>query len=170
MAYFGSAYNMTAGVSVVAGSETSNVDFMLDITPSGTITGRVTNSTGSPIQFASVHAEGPDGSGDASTDSNGDYTISSGLGTGTYTVNASATGYSMMSVSDVNVIVDQVTPDVNFQLSTMPSGRISGTVEAESPAIPELQQPILVFLVTTSLIAVAFAKFHSARTKRTELF
>jgi len=170
MAYFGSAYNMTAGVSVVAGSETSNVDFMLDITPSGTITGRVTNSTGSPIQFASVHAEGPYGSGDASTDSNGDYTISSGLGTGTYTVNASATGYSMMSVSDVNVIVDQVTPDVNFQLSTMPSGRISGRVEAESPAIPELQQPILVFLVTTSLIAVAFAKFHSARTKRTELF
>ena len=169
MASFGSAFNMTAGVNVDAGSETSNVNFMLDIIPSGTITGRVTNSTGSPIESASVHAEGPGGSGDATTDSNGNYTISSGLGTGTYTVNASATGYSMMSVSGVNVIVDQVTSNVNFQLSTKPSGRISGTVEAEFPAIPELQQPILVFLLATSLIAVAFAKLHSARTKRTEL-
>ena len=169
MASFGSAYNYTSGVSVVAGSETSNVNLMLDIIPSGTITGRVTNSTGSPIEFALVQAEGPEGSGDAYTDSNGNYTISSGLGTGTYVVNASATGYTMMSVSNVDVVVDQVTSNVNFQLSAIPSGRISGTVEAGSPAIPEFPQPIFVFLLAASLITVAFARLHNARLKRTKL-
>lgn len=168
MASFGSASNMTFGVSVVAGSETF-VNLMLDIIPSGTITGKVTNSTGSPIQFALVQAEGPEGSGDAYTDSNGDYMIYGDLGTGTYTVNASATGYLTMSLSDVNVIVDQVTSNVNFQLSAIPSGRISGTVEAEFHAIPEFPQPIFVFLLATSLIAVAFARLHNVRVKRTEL-
>jgi len=169
MASFESAFNMTAGVSVVAGSETSNVNFMLDIIPSGTITGRVMNSTGSPIESASVHAEGPSGSGDTTTDSNGNYTISSGLGTGTYTVNASATGYTMASVSGVDVVVDQVTSNVNFQLSVILSGRISGTVEAEFPAIPEFPQPIFVFLLAASLIAVAFTRLHNVRVKQTEL-
>jgi hypothetical protein len=169
MASFGMAVNMTFGVSVVAGSETSNVDIELIIIPSGTIIGRVTNSTGSPIEFATVYAEGADGSGHTTTDVNGNYTISSGLGTGTYTVNASATGYSVMNVSGVNVIVDQVTSNVNIQLSALPSGRISGTVEAEFPAIPEFPQPIFVFLMTAFLIAVASTRLRNARAKRIEL-
>lgn len=168
IASFGMAFNMTYGVSVVAGSETS-VDMALIIVPSGTIAGRVTNSTGSPIQFATVDAEGADGSGHATTDANGNYTISSGLGTGTYTVNASATGYSMMSVSGVNVIVDQVTSNVNFQLSALPSGRISGTVEAEFPVIPEFPQSIFVFLMVASLIAVASTRLRNAKAKHIEL-
>ena len=165
MAYFGSDFNMTTGVNVVAGSETSDVNFQLTITPSGTITGRVTNTTGSPIEGALVLAEGPAGSGDAYTDNNGDYSISSGLGTGTYTVNASATGYSMISVTDVSVTVDQVTPDVNFQLPSIPSGIISGMVESESPVIPEYPHPIFGFLLAASVIAVAFAKLRTPRKK-----
>lgn len=168
MASFGLAFNMTSGVNVIAGSETSDVNMMLDITPSGTITGRVTNSTGFPLEFASVHAEGLAGSGDTVTDSNGNYTISTGLGTGTYTVNASAAGYSMMSVSDVSVTIDQVTSNVDFQLSTILSGAISGTVEAEFPAIPEFLQPIFAFLFAASLIAVTFARLHKATIRRTK--
>lgn len=165
IAYFGSDSNMTTGVNVVAGSETSDVNFQLTITPSGTITGKVTNTTGSPIEGAHVLAEGPAGSGDAQTDSNGDYSISSGLETGTYTVNASATGYSTISVTDVSVTVDQVTPNVDFQLPSVPSGIISGIVESESPAIPEFPHPIFVFLLTASVIAVAFAKLRTTRKK-----
>jgi len=164
-ASFGSAFNTTMGVEVVAGSETSNVDMQLDITPSGTITGRVTNTTGSPIEGAFVFAEGPAGSGDAQTDSNGDYSISIGLGTGTYTVNASATGYSMVSVTGVSVTVNQVTPNVDFQLPTAPSGIISGTVEAEFPAVPEFPHPLFVFLFAVSIVAVAFAKLRATRRK-----
>lgn len=165
LASFGSDFNMTTGVNVVAGSETPDVNFQLAITPSGTITGRVTNTTGSPIEGAYVSAEGLAGSGHAYTDSNGDYSISSGLETGTYTVNASATGYSTISVTDVSVTVDQVTPNVDFQLSSVPSGIISGKVEAESPAIPEFPHPIFVFLLAASVIAVAFAKLRTTRKK-----
>ena len=164
-AFLGSATNMTTGVNVVAGSETSDVDFQLAITPSGIITGRVTNTTGSPIEGAFVLAEGPAGSGDAQTDSNGDYSISIGLGTGTYTVNASATGYSMISVTGVSVTVDQVTPDVSFQLPAALSGIISGMVEAEFPVIPEFPHAIFVFLLAVSIIAVAFAKLRTTRKK-----
>lgn len=165
MASFGSDFNMTTGVNVVAGSETSNVNFQLTITPTGTITGRVTNTTGSPIEGAFVLAEGPSGSGDAQTDSNGDYSISSGLGTGTYTVNASATGYSTISVTGVSVTVDQVTPDVNFQLPSVPSGIISGIVEAEFPVIPEFPHSIFGFLLAASIVAVACAKLRTTRKK-----
>ena len=164
-ASFESAFNMTMGVEVVAGSETSNVDMQLDITPSGTITGRVTNTTGSPIEGAFVFAEGPAGSGDAQTDSNGDYSISTGLGTGIYAVNASATGYSTISVTGVSVTVDQVTSDVDFQLPTAPSGIISGTVRAEFSAISEFSHPIFVFLFSASIASVAFTKLRASRRK-----
>jgi hypothetical protein len=166
-ASFGMAFNTTMGVEVVAGSETSNVDMQLDITitPSGTITGRVTNTTGSPIEGAFVFAEGPAGSGDAQTDSNGDYSISTGLGTGTYTVNASATGYSMVSATDVSVTVDQVTPNVDFELPTAPSGIISGKVEAEFIPIPEFSHTLFVFLFAASIASVAFAKLRATRRK-----
>lgn len=162
---FGSGFNVTIGVDVVAGSETSDVNIQLSITPSGIITGRVTNTTGSPIEGAYVLAEGPAGSGDSQTDSNGDYSISSGLGTGTYTVNASATGYSTISVTDVSVTVDEVTPNVNFQLPSVLSGIISGTVESEFPVIPEFPQPIFGFLFAASVIALAFAKLRTTRKK-----
>jgi hypothetical protein len=155
-------------VNVVAGSETSNVNIQIALTPSGTITGRVTNTTGSPIEDALVTAEGPAGSEDAYTDSNGNYAISSGLGTGTYTVNASATGYIMQSVSGVSVTVNQVTSNVNFQLPTKPSGTISGKVETNSNPIPEFSQPIFIFLLVASCIAVATGKLFSAKRRRTE--
>ncbi len=68
-------------------------------------------------------------------------------------------------MTDVSVTVNQVTPDVNFQLPLAPSGIISGIVEAEFAAIPEFPHPIFVFLLAASVIAVAFAKLRTTRKK-----
>lgn len=165
MASFGIAFNTTLGVAVVAGSETSNVDMQLEIVPSGVISGRVTNTTGSPIEGAFVTAEGLGGSGSAFTDSNGDYTISTGLDTGMYTVNASAFGYTMVSLTDVNVVVDQVTSNVDFQLPTALSGTISGTVMADFVPIPEYSSTLVAFVFAASTALVAFGKLRAVRRK-----
>ena len=75
----------------------------------------------------------------------------------------------MMSVADVDVTIDQVTSNVDFELSPIVSGIISGTVEAEFQAIPEFSQPILAFLFTASLIAIAvLANLRNPRVRRTE--
>jgi hypothetical protein len=137
----------------------------LEIVPSGVISGRVTNTTGSPIEGAFVTAEGLGGSGSAFTDSNGDYTISTGLDTGMYTVNASAFGYTMVSLTDVNVVVDQVTSNVDFQLPTALSGTISGTVMADFVPIPEYSSTLVAFVFAASTALVAFGKLRAVRRK-----
>lgn len=173
MATFNSDFGIyPLDVDVVAGSETPNIDIQIVLTPSGTITGRVTNTTGDPIENALVTAEGPGGYGQADTNSNGDYAILTGLGDGAYNVTASATGYLDKNMSNVNVIVDQVTPNIDFQLSPKPippSGRISGKVQSAAMVVPEFpySTPILVF-VTSTCIALAFAKLYIAKVKRTK--
>ena len=137
----GLSFNQTMGVIVTQGLETSDVDMQLNITaePSGTITGRVTDSgTGDPIQSAYVQAfDGIAGFGSDFTDSNGDYIIDSGLETGTYNVTVSETGYVTVEISGVNVTESQVTADVDFQLDAIPSGRISGHILTEGTPIPD---------------------------------
>jgi hypothetical protein len=157
--------------SVTAGLETSDVDIILPITPpspSGIITGQVTDaSSGKPIAYAEVDATGPGGYGSTTTDSNGNYAISSGLGTGTYNVTASALGYQDQLKTGVSVTVGSVTPGVNFQLSRIPSsqsGTITGTVTGASGAIPEFQYPTAVALSLTLVAAVASRLF--VKTKR----
>ncbi len=158
--------------SVTAGLETSGVDMELTVTPptpSGIITGQVTDvSTGKPIAEASVTATGSLGSsGTASTDSNGVYTISSGLATtGSYDVTASAPGYQDQLKTGVSVTVGAVTSGVNFQLSisSVQSGTITGTVTGAPGAIPEFQYPIAVALSLTLVVAAAGRLFQ--RTKR----
>jgi len=166
----GMAFNQTT-VSVTAGQETSSVDLQLTITPpppSGIITGKVTDaSKGNPIANATVSATGQGGSGSAKTDSNGDYTISSGLGNGTYTVTANAAGYQQYQRTDISVTVNVVTPNVNFQLNKIPpeqSGAITGTVTGAPNPIPEFQYPIAVALSLT-LVVVATGRLF-LRTKR----
>jgi hypothetical protein len=168
----GLGMNSTSGVSVTAGVETSGVDMELSVTPpspSGIITGQVTDvSTGKPIAGASVTATGPGGGhGSADTDSNGDYTISSGLGTtGSYDVTASAPGYQDHLKTGVLVTVGAVTSGVDFQLSisSAQSGTITGTVTGAPGAVPEFQYPIAVALSLTLVAAAAGRLF--LRTKR----
>jgi hypothetical protein len=138
-ALYSTSFNLTAGVNVVQGQTTANVNMQLTLLPSGIITGRLTNSTGSPIQSASVTATDALGlsAGSATTNSSGDYVISTGLNTGSYNVTATATGYAQQVKTGIVVIVNQVTANVNFQLTAVPSGRISGLVQTTTPAIPE---------------------------------
>jgi len=152
----------TTDVNVVAGQETSNVNVEIAVSPSpsGIITGKVTDMGGEPIVSALVTAQGLAGSGEAHTDGNGDYVISSGLGTGTYTVYASAAGYSTQHVDGVSVTVGSVTPNINFQLPEIPpeqSGRISGTVQGDENPIPEFPTTLLMPLFVATTLIVVFA-------------
>jgi len=167
MATYSGQYGWAMDVNVVEGSETPNVNIAIDVEPSGIITGKVTDTSSKPITSALVMAEGPAGSGEAYTDANGSYVISSGLGTGTYTVNASAPGYSTQTADSVSVTVGQVT-SVDFQLSKLPPeqlGSISGTVEGDMNPIPEIQHPIVILLIVTS-VAVVLIKLSNVKAKR----
>jgi hypothetical protein len=137
--------------TVTQGSETSNVNLQLTILPSGTITGRVTNSTGSPLADVFVSASGLFGGGTASTNATGHYVIDMGLLTGTYEVTVSEFGYVEQTRTNVNVVVGQVTPNIDFQLQAMVSGRISGRVITMGNPIPEFNSG----LVMAAIFAVA---------------
>jgi hypothetical protein len=166
-AMLGMSFNQTTGVSVTAGTETANIDFELVTSPppaSGIITGKVLDATSQPIADAHVTA----GTGEADTDSDGNYVISSGLPTGTYTVYAQAAGYQSQNITGVQVTENQVTPNINFQLSPIPtsqSGKISGTVQGEANPIPELPYPIVIMFAITLITAVIAREFNG-RTKR----
>ena len=165
-------FNETTGVNVTAGLETFNVNMEITVTPptpSGIITGKVTDkSNGNPIEGASVEANGGlAGFGSAVTDANGNYVISEDLGTGTYNVTASATGYNSTTITGVSVTVNQTTSNVNFQLTPIPpaqSGSISGTVTGALNAVPEFATPTLLFLtMAAATIALVFIKKRTAR-------
>lgn len=166
-------FNTTTGVSVTAGSETSNVNVEISVSPpvpSGIITGEVTDqSSGKPIADVSVEANSASGSGSAFTDANGDYVISDGLNTGTYNVTASATGYNSMKTTGVSVTVSYTTPNVNFQLTKIPpaqSGSISGTVMGDKNPVPEFTAPALLFLtMAAATIALVFIKKRTQKTQ-----
>lgn len=155
-------------VQVTAGQTTSGINMELTPvttppTPSGTITGRITDQSGNPIRDASVSATGSGGFGSGETDSNGDYNITSGLGTGTdYNVSASASGYYDAYYSSlVSVTVGQTTSGIDMQMTAQPAqsfGTITGTVTgAPNPisTVPEFQYPLMAMLSLTLVAAVA---------------
>ncbi len=126
-------------VNVVAGEEQVNIDF--NMAPSGWVVGKVTSSSGLPLFRAVVTAKSSDGkySSTESTDSSGDYILTTGLVNGTYTV--TATYGSATSSKSVTVVQGKSDPAAtNFQLTVSPSGpssligrvtdRISGKVIA----------------------------------------
>ncbi|MEM0118588.1 MAG: carboxypeptidase-like regulatory domain-containing protein [Conexivisphaerales archaeon] len=163
-------YGNLDNVAVTAGQTTSGVNLQLQQSPyplptpgaSGTITGKVTDKvTGSPIAGADVVASGNAGFGSNTTDSSGNYIIQSNLGSGTYTVNASASGYAPASITGVSVTVSQTTSNVNFQLQPVPpaqSGTVSGTVTGEPSPVPEFPGGVtLPMMIAVTLLVSAIA-------------
>lgn len=113
-------------VMVEAGG-TVTANFQLEIAVSrGTISGKVTNfaATAIGIKGAIVSVAGTSLS--AITDDSGNYTISN-VPTGTYTVNASASGYN--TGTQRATVNENLTTTVNFQLVLLPAtGEITGRV------------------------------------------
>lgn len=164
-------------VMVTAGQETSGIDleltpFTTPPTPSGIITGRVTDQSNDPIVSASVTAVGSGGIGYGFTDDNGYYNITQGLGEGNdYNVSATASGYyDAYYPTLVSVTVDQTTPNINIQMTAKPAenfGTITGTVTGgANPIIPEFQYSFMMMLSLTLVTAVAGKLVLHARRNR----
>ena len=115
-------------ITVTAGATTANVNFVLPI--SATISGTVTDaSTHADLSGISVTAESSNGlySGDATTNSNGQYTMDTDLGTGTYNVTAFyPANYLPGTTSSFAVTQGETSSGENLALQQ--SGIISGTV------------------------------------------
>ncbi len=133
-------------VAVTAGQEKSNINIQLTPvttppTPSGVISGRITDTSNNPVGSATVTATGSGGTSSDETDNNGYYTISQGLKTGTYNVSATASGYyDAFYPSLVSVTVGQTTSNINIKMNAKPAanfGTITGTVRGELNIVPE---------------------------------
>ena len=152
----GGNFNQVQNVAVTAGKETPNISLTLDVTPpvpSGTIKGKVTDTSNNPVEGATVSA----GSGHDATDKDGLYEIASGLPTGTYTVNVNANGYEPASKTGVVVTAGSVTANVNLQLQKTPaskSGRISGTVMGEDNPLATKQASSITCGVASTSVKV----------------
>jgi len=112
-------------VSVVTGETTSNIDLTLQALPTGFIEGTVvlldgTGDVEDVAVMAGYHLVNPD--------ANGNYTME--IEIGTYDVTASLELYSPETVGNIVVMQGQITPDVDFELSLLPTtGFIEGTVQ-----------------------------------------
>ena len=91
----------------------------------GTISGRITASDGTtPIIGVTVKAlQGTTTVGTTLTNGTGDYSLTP-LNTGTYTINASATGYGNKSQSSV-VVTGGATTTINLSLDAIVSGPVT---------------------------------------------
>ena len=98
------------------------------------ISGTVTNPMANPIEGALVSIEGM--GIDTQTDSNGNYAFGN-LGSGSYTINFSATGYAPAVVPGVQVTAGQTTDlDVTLNPDMAVNTTISGTVMSMSTMMP----------------------------------
>lgn len=133
-------------VAVVAGQTTPDINFALAPLPPpplpGGISGVVTDSaTGNPIVGARVNAMGGhhQRGGYAITNQNGEYTIAN-LRPGSYTVKASAAGYTPKVYPEPVVVLEgQITPNINFALALFvppQPGSISGIVTDSTTGNP----------------------------------
>lgn len=124
----------------LTGTETeSGIDFVLS--PGGAVSGRVTDSSGQPIEGLGIHATaytGDEWFGEAETQADGTYTLI-GLATGTYKIRACPSCWGDLPYADeyydnadwkdadpVTVVVGETTTGIDFVLAGGTS--ISGTV------------------------------------------
>ena len=134
-------------VAVAAGSVTQNINAQL--VPGGSLSGTVTDGSGSPLSDVCVDAYASDGglvSDSGYTDAGGNYTIS-GLKAGNYRVRFFDCGplefsdeyyndkRSLATANPVTVTTGTVAANINAQLA--PAGSISGTVTSSSGAVLE---------------------------------
>jgi len=114
-------------VEVLKNQTTSDINFTLQSLP-GSISGTVslTNRVGD-ITEVEITAGGIT----ANPDSTGNYSMT--IAPGTYDVSASLANYIDSTITDVVVLENQATTDVNFTLIAMP-GTINGTVSLASRA------------------------------------
>ena len=106
----------------VVSNQTTTVNFTFS-TGSGTITGTVRDSASNPLSGVTVRTVGASFS--AVTNQSGQYTLSN-VPAGTYTLEASKSGYVTQTQSNVQVVANQTTT-VNFTLIAN-LGQITGTV------------------------------------------
>ena len=152
-AYYGTDFSFESDVAVTEGIETTGIDFGFDVPTSGIISGRVTDAlTGDPIEDVSVTAEDTTGYGYNYTNTDGYYVIDMGLDSGTYNVTVTMDGFVSQVITGITVVVDEVTGNVDFQLTTATTGRISGTVMTEGTAIPDF--PTNLYMLT-GILAIA---------------
>ncbi|MCS6920038.1 MAG: carboxypeptidase regulatory-like domain-containing protein, partial [Fimbriimonadales bacterium] len=121
-------------VRVQPGQTTNVGDFVLEPEP-GTVTGTVTDAqSGLPIAGARVRAVvGNNTRADVTTDANGQYTFN--VPAGQYVVTAVAPGYAPESQS-LTVPANQTTT-LNFQLSLLPPGSVTGKITRRFGGAPE---------------------------------
>jgi hypothetical protein len=114
-----------SGIAVTAGS---TVTQDINIDPSGIISGKI-SANGVGLAGASVYASSDDSKyfGTATTDANGNYQITTGLGTGTYTVFASFS-LAFNEVTGVSVTAGSTTNNIDMTLTVAATGSISGKV------------------------------------------
>lgn len=173
MVYASGAGNITAyggfytpvSIPITAGQETTDINMELTpvttpTTPSGTISGRITDTSSNPIRLASVTATRSGDTGFDITDNNGYYTISDLKNGNDYNVSATASGYyDTYYPTLVSVIVGQTTSNINILMTAKPAanfGTITGTViGASNPIIPEFPNSVMVMLSLALVTTVA---------------
>ena len=139
-----SSFISSTAVTVLAGRETPNITFTLDL--AGTISGIVTEAVGgAPVPGANVFAHSESGGGGGTvTGQDGKYVIES-LAPGVYIVGAEKDGFILEfwketsnHISSTPVTVDEGadTPNIDFTLDR--GGSISGTVVAAAGGGPIL--------------------------------
>lgn len=112
---------ITAAAQIVTGAQTTTVNFNLPL-PTGTISGSVLDNLGGPISGVTVQTN--TGGYTATTDSNGNYTLSN-VTPGTYNVTASKSGWTSVTNTGVVAVGAQVTTcNFTFQLGTI-AGKVT---------------------------------------------
>ena len=137
--YLGGAktYKDATFVTVVAGEDSWGNDHTLTYkAANSTISGRIVKSNGAPIVGLAVHANGGTlGSGQAVTDANGNYTISS-LFSGRYTVSAGGTGTAYVLKEKSVTVIENGGATANLSLVKRTTGSISGVITAATTGSP----------------------------------
>jgi thermitase len=126
-------YVNTSSASQTVGTSTVTVN--LAMPASGTITGTVTDVKGAAVDGAHINFVSNSFSGGAFTGISGGYSTF-GIPSGSYTATASASGFTNVSTSGVNVTTN-VSTLVNFKFSTSLGCSVSG-----GTSVSEVQQMI----------------------------